>query len=149
MSKTVVSHSWLDKRQSVLLITVQDQLSWQDYRQEVQRARRIIAQQQHRVDTIVLIDTHKNVLPQGEANRHFGETFNNRPQNAGVVVIVNAPMLLKATVQLFLMAGKHYANQPVHFADTVEEAQRTILYLRKSALRQAAPQVAKSAAPRV
>ena len=115
---------WLDDEQTVLMITADGRVIWDEYHAINDEARRIIAALPHRVDLII----QSNVgLPTGSPLPHFREQFSkwDAAPNLGLVVVVDTNRIgafIKASVDIAIRLLGFNLPDSGTFAATLDDA---------------------------
>ena len=116
------SISWGDKTKTILIVNVHETFTWEIYRQSAREINTMVGTVSHPVYVIIKIEHQHNVLPPANAVKEFSRTRAEQPKNIRTRLIIDAPMLLVTTIQLFLLAVGKLAERPIHFVNSLEDA---------------------------
>lgn len=115
---------WLDDERSVLMVSADGNVTWDEYHKINEEALKIVAALPHRVDVIF----HSKVgLPSGSPLPHFREEFLkwDAAHNLGMVVVVEANRMssfIRASVEIAVrLLGFNLPNSGA-FVATLDEA---------------------------
>lgn len=120
-----VNVDWDNPERTIVRHRFEGRWTIEDLRLSAVRAWELMREVSHQVDVILDL-TNGHLLPSGvmaQSNR----ILNNRPDNAGIIVLVGVNNLIRQIARVFEKTyGVLHPGFRLHFADTVEDGHRYI-----------------------
>ncbi len=126
-----IHYHWADDNQTLLMFTLQNGWTWEEYFATLKALVASIRQLEHPVDVIVE-NTSKIPFPSGSALSRLRQILPMLPDNIGVIVVVSPNPFVKTINQILFQLSPR-VRAMTELADTREEAH--IILMRRRAQR--------------